>query len=394
VIKEKNIILKMGNICDHCLGRQFKNLFPKKTSALIGAAVRKGKNDKEIKKLMNEKLAIDETQKCFVCAGLFQRIDDAVELILEKMKHYEFDTFLVGCAILKKIQAMEEEIWAKIGGENVEPIKKELNIILRRKLLKKIGKKIDLNYPDIIFLADFVKNRILVNMNSLFIEGRYQKLVRDLPQTKWPGKEYNTSVEELVAESVLKATQATREKFHGQGREDLNALMLGKGRPFVIEIRDPKKRKINLKKVQKEINEKNKNKIKVTNFKFATKKRVIEIKSEKFDKTYRCLIETEKKVDKKKLKELDKFFTNKEIAQKTPTRSLGHRADKKRKRKVKKLKTKYLDTKKFEINVIAEAGTYIKELISGDKDRTKPSITEFLDNECKCIELDVIKISD
>ena len=394
MIKEKKIILGRGEICDHCLGRLFKQLFDQIPTVNIGAAVRKGKTDKEIQKIASKKLSHYETDKCFVCEGLFQRIDDAVELILGKMDEYEFDTFLVGVVIPKKIQAKEEELWSLIGGKDVEPIKRELNRILRDKIQKKSGKKINFDYPNIILLADFLKNRILVQINSLYIGGKYKKLKRGIPQTRWPTKEFPFSIEQYVLEPMLKAAQATKEKFHGQGREDIDALMLGTGRGFVAELLDPKKRKLDLKKIQNKINKDNKGKIEVSELKFVTKEKVKEIKSSKFDKTYRCLIETEKKIDKDKLKDLEKFFLEQEIIQETPQRSLGHRADKKRKRKIKKLKVKYISSKKFEINVSAEAGTYIKELISGDEGRTKPSITKQLKNKCKCIELDVLKIGN
>jgi tRNA pseudouridine synthase 10 len=39
-----------------------------------------------------------------------------------------------------------------------------------------------------------------------------------------------------------------------------------------------------------------------------------------------------------------------------------------------------------------ESGTYIKELISGDKGRTKPSISEMIGVPCNVTQLDVIKI--
>jgi len=44
------------------------------------------------------------------------------------------------------------------------------------------------------------------------------------------------------------------------------------------------------------------------------------------------------------------------------------------------------------IFVTTEAGLYIKELISGDKGRTQPNLSELLQNECVCKELDVVKI--
>ena len=39
-----------------------------------------------------------------------------------------------------------------------------------------------------------------------------------------------------------------------------------------------------------------------------------------------------------------------------------------------------------------ESGTYIKELVSGDDGRTKPSIAELIGSPCKVVELDVIEI--
>jgi tRNA U54 and U55 pseudouridine synthase Pus10 len=46
------------------------------------------------------------------------------------------------------------------------------------------------------------------------------------------------------------------------------------------------------------------------------------------------------------------------------------------------------------IEVDAEAGTYIKELISGDEGRTKPSISEFLGRPIKCTQLVVSGMKD
>ena len=40
----------------------------------------------------------------------------------------------------------------------------------------------------------------------------------------------------------------------------------------------------------------------------------------------------------------------------------------------------------------AESGTYIKELISGDNGRTKPSISKLIGIPCTVTELDVIEI--
>ena len=39
-------------------------------------------------------------------------------------------------------------------------------------------------------------------------------------------------------------------------------------------------------------------------------------------------------------------------------------------------------------------GTYVKEFISGDDNRTKPSVSEILGVPCYCEKLDVLEIMD
>ncbi len=75
---------------------------------------------------------------------------------------------------------------------------------------------------------------------------------------KYTGKKYNTSVGELIGNEFLKYTHGSNFIFHGCGREDIDALMLGNGRPFVLEIKDPMIRSINLYEIENIINKSNK----------------------------------------------------------------------------------------------------------------------------------------
>ena len=61
---------------------------------------------------------------------------------------------------------------------------------------------------------------------------------------------YQTSVEEIVAEKVMETSEGQEHSFHGMGREDIDARMLGNGRPFVLEIKNPVKRFIDLKEME------------------------------------------------------------------------------------------------------------------------------------------------
>jgi tRNA pseudouridine synthase 10 len=46
---------------------------------------------------------------------------------------------------------------------------------------------------------------------------------------------------------------------------------------------------------------------------------------------------------------------------------------------VKEVETKLVDSNHFEFIVNCDGGLYIKELISGDEDRTQPSVTSLLE---------------
>ncbi|MBI2542758.1 MAG: hypothetical protein HYW24_01065 [Candidatus Aenigmarchaeota archaeon] len=171
------------------------------------------------------------------------------------------------------------------------------------------------------------------------------------------------------------------------GREDIDARNLG-WRPFVIEAIKPLKRKIDLKKMQKEIN---RSKVKVRKLKFVDKDSIRKLKTDRTDKTYAVEVEFEKIIDKKLLKNL-KNLVKEPILQRTPQRVVHRRANKTRKRYVKQLSYKVIGKKKLLIKVRAEAGLYIKELVTGDDGRTMPNASELLNNKVKRLKLDVIKI--
>lgn len=47
----------------------------------------------------------------------------------------------------------------------------------------------------------------------------------------------------------------------------------------------------------------------------------------------------------------------------------------------------------FELNVVTQAGTYVKEFVHGDFGRTKPSIGDIIGSEVDIIALDVNAIN-
>src|SRR3989442_3092164 len=57
---------------------------------------------------------------------------------------------------------------------------------------------------------------------------------------------YPTSVEEVIATEIMRESGGISHALHGMGREDVDARMLGRGRPFIVEIKEPRKRRIEL----------------------------------------------------------------------------------------------------------------------------------------------------
>jgi len=409
--------MKEGYICDHCLGRMCANLLSGYANEQRGKIIRQfaaflidsgEKIDVDLSnfygiKFRNAKIKPEKPKECKLCKNFFlERIDDAAKKVAKKLGEFESDTFLIGSIVPNELAKLEEDFWAKAGIEWCEPIKNEINREVGKRVEKITKKKFEAKNPDVTVLVDFNTGRVKAEIRSLYVFGRYSKFVRNLPQTKWVcnecggkgcrkckgvGKMYKTSVQEIIEKPFLKAAGSRKSKFHGAGREDINARCLGQ-RPFVIEIVKPAKRKIDLKKIEKAVNKGKK--VKVYGLKFTAKDTIMRLKTAKVDKTYRAVVDFAKAVDKKKLKELKKL-PSMPIIQKTPLRVVHRRADKFRKRLVKKISYKVLAKKRLEVTITSEGGLYIKELINGDEGRTEPNIADLINNKVKKISLDVIK---
>ncbi|WP_283389705.1 tRNA pseudouridine(54/55) synthase Pus10 [Methanobrevibacter woesei] len=400
ILKAKELLeLTEGNICNHCLGR--------KLSSLV-----KGEDNLDRAKKISEELNINQDDAdCVICGNIFDRINDELfDKIYNKIEHLgvEFDTFLVGTSLDKAIKQKDDEISDSLDVV-VEPIKKELNRIIGSEIENNSDKEVSFEKQDIVINVDIrKKTKVRLQINPLFIEGKYNKYLRGIPQTKWPctkckgrgcdecngtGKQYPESVEELLSERILEVTRGYEAKFHGAGREDIDVLMLGSGRPFVLEIKEPKIRKINLKELEEEINKSAEGKTAYHGLKFVERNRKAEIKVSSPDtyKVYKALVKCEEPYDKSKLKDLEKLD---EINQQTPIRVLRRRADKVRIKHVKELKSEVIDDYTFEITIKTEGGLYIKELISGDEGRSKPNVSEILGVNAVCAQLDVIEVSE
>lgn len=387
-----------GKICKNCLGRKLSKTV-------------EGSNNIERANKVIDALDVTLDGDCVICDNLFDKLDDGLyEKIDDKINQLgiEFDTFLVGSKISKDIQKRDEELSEKFD-LSVETIKKEVNRLIGLEIWQRYDKEAEFEAQDIVFSINLINEpKVKIQINPLYIEGKYNKLKRGIPQTKWPcskckgkgceecnytGKQYPESVEELISEHFLKLTKGRDAKFHGAGREDIDVLMLGSGRQFVLEIKEPKIRKLDLKSIEDEINKINEGKTSYHNLHVCERKRKAIIKQSSPDayKVYDALVECEEDYDKDKL---DELLNLGEIHQQTPVRVLRRRTDMIRIKNVLDTSYEVIDDKMFSMRIKTEGGLYIKELISGDDGRSQPNVSEILGVKAKCIQLDVIEVSE
>ncbi|CAC5362236.1 PUS10 [Mytilus coruscus] len=229
----------------------------------------------------------------------------------------------------------------------------------------------------------------------VFVAGRYNKYSRELSQTPWiiEGKRKGeSSVEEEICNLIKKTFKYEEGRFSASGREDVDVRMLGSGRPFVVEMINPRKVTVTEEEMiflQQEIN-KNSTDVKVQDLQIVSKEETNNLKEGEMEKTkcYSALCWAAEPLTADKLLKLDSI-KDLVMQQKTPIRVLHRRPLATRERTVHSMSAKLQDDHHFILLLNTQAGTYIKEFVHGDFGRTKPNICTLLDMECDILTLDV-----
>lgn len=391
------------DLCDHCLGRLFAQLESGHTNLQRGQNLRAGVN--LLRSLSEEEPPVH--RECWVCGGIFDQVDRFASAAARRLSEVESDNFLLGTRIDPHLSEREERMWGEVGGESAESIKGELNREIGKRVEHLTGKGVEFDNPQVVAVVDTRFAHVELDIAPLFLYGRYRKLSREIPQTKWPcrkcggkgcdrcdhtGKQYPTSVQELIGDPLLEMTGGEDHFFHGMGREDIDALMLGSGRPFVIEVRNPRIRRLDLERAEGRINLSEN--VEVTGLRPSSREEVRRVKMSTPPKTYRIGVLLNGKVHKDKVNEVVRSLKNTTIIQQTPQRVAHRRADKARRRRIVDARLESLEDHHMALILKAESGTYVKEFVHGDQGRTKPNLSEALGVPCEVVSLDVIEIAD
>ncbi|MDX1611373.1 MAG: tRNA pseudouridine(54/55) synthase Pus10 [Candidatus Thermoplasmatota archaeon] len=385
-------------LCEHCLGRML-------------ARVDHGLGNDERGRLLCEAHDLETVPipGCYICQGLFDRLERMTDVAEATLKQVEFETYLVGTRVAHDIEARDELVKEDIGTEETENLTTELNREIGRRLWERHGWEAAFQRPQVTAVLDTRFDHVTLTYRSFCLYGRYRKFSREIPQTRWPcrscrgvgchkcegtGLTYPTSVEQLVTPPVLEATGATESKFHGAGREDVDALMLGSGRPFILEMVDPQRRFLDLEAVQEAINEHARPGAEVGPLQVVDPDLIPEVKAARGGKVYQATVAFDDDVAEETLLNACRILSDAPVAQRTPSRVAHRRADKVRKRRVARIEPREVgsDGRTAILLIEGDAGLYIKELISGDGGRTEPSLADQVGTGATCTALDVVHV--
>ncbi|MFH1328923.1 MAG: tRNA pseudouridine(54/55) synthase Pus10 [Candidatus Bathyarchaeota archaeon] len=421
-------------LCDSCLGRQFANLASGTSNAERGSALkmalilkahsmivedkRGGKkllkdialnslSDVAIETLKKASLEVKiENRTCEICKGKLQQLRKIASKIMRKIRDYEFNSFLVGAKIPEAIIEAEDSLRARYRIQWGETIRSEFTREMGKIIANKTLKPADYRKPDLTIKISPYDEEITLQIAPLLISGHYRKFVAGISQSKWlcrncggkgcqvcggTGKRYSDSVQEIVATPILKLTGGEDTTFHAGDTEDIDAKVLGNGKPFIIEVKKPRKRNINLATIKKQVN--TSKKVEVEDLHFAAGDHIKKIKmAESAEKIYQVIIEVGEGITEKDIANLQKTLSACQVKQETTKRAIHRRVNRVQERYIYETKIRKMTPKKIEMTIRCQGGLHLKELISGDNGRTDPSVAKILLKNVKCIEMNVLGI--
>ncbi|XP_011268962.1 putative tRNA pseudouridine synthase Pus10 [Camponotus floridanus] len=269
--------------------------------------------------------------------------------------------------------------------------------------------------PQLVIKMFVSVENILCSHNSIFIGGCYNKFSRKLSQTPWfinGEKKVDTSVQDLLCNLIAETVKAESIKFLSSGREDVDVRNIYSGRPFAVELLNPRMTNITnelLRHLVVNINQSTKQVQITSGLKVLSKLDLKKLKEGENVKTkfYRALCVCKSANSLSQLETLNEL-KNIKIIQKTPIRVLHRRPLSPRTRTIYEMRVRWAkphelkkllqvsaeSTDKFFIlDVKTQAGTYVKEFVHGDFGRTKPSLCDFLNTEVDIVALDVTGIN-
>ncbi len=290
-------LVRIGT-CDHCLGRLGGKKRFEQSIEESGAEIRSTVVERD-SHLVN---AREEEPLCPFCENLFEESELLADIIFDNIAPYELSRLQLGARIPKDQIQDEEDLRKRFGAGGSDALKSSLVQAIAQHLNKKLENVTLVNdKPQILALIDVLTLTVELDIRAHYLYGRYIKLERGIPQTRWPcrackgrgcercdqtGLQYKKSVQDLIGNPLLEMFQAKEHAFHGMGREDIDVRCMGRGRPFVIEMKEPKLRSVDVVKAMEQINTSAEGSIQITGLRDSNRSEVVRVKDTPAEKSY------------------------------------------------------------------------------------------------------------
>jgi tRNA pseudouridine synthase 10 len=329
-------------------------------------------------------------RQCYICHCLMDSLDSIAERIVDAVRSYEFETFLIGATLPTQIYEREDAMRARLKIRGRESVKNQLTRELGMRLVRQARKKVEYMKPDVtVSLTIDKENNVDVAIRSrpLALFGRYVKKSRGVPQKQdrcpscegrgcdscnYSGLSGYSSIEGVIAKDLVEMTGGQVPKFSWIGSEDQSSLVLGSGRPFYVRVFNPKKRRLKRSRIRS-------NGIQAT-------LSVIEDEP-KFHPRFRVKTKIhakcEKALSKQDMKELSSLAgaeVSFENRSKTATK------------KIYSARARRIGDNQFTLTIVADGGLMIKQFAGGEE-YMKPNISEILGTKCECVAFDILDVS-
>ena len=389
---------KRYNLCIYCLHRQLAQVGKSSTGGLLHT-----KKTKPLKKVKSD--------SCYICQGIMSELDSTVKIISSAIEadQYEFDSFILGASLPSVIFEREDSIRARFKVRGRENIRKQFVDELRIRLEKITEKSVQYITPDVAILIviankdtddtnnsndynNTLRQTVLLKASPIFLSGRYVKTTRGLPQKKdicqkcsgrgcslctYMGASSFDSIEAIISRRVIEITRGDTTKFSWLGGEDKDSLVLGKGRPFVVRVSNPKVRRLKKDLIIEE------NGLCAVIKKQQSSKHSFQLPSRFTTKT-KITIHAEGELPYKKLATLTNVLENSEVSFRAKSKIL--------KKKIYSVQVEQIDEKRFILTVTADGGLFIKQFVGGQQ-YSEPNISKITGVKCECVAFDVLEVN-
>lgn len=372
VLSTSNEIIKKYNLCDYCLGRLFTKQLRLSSNKILGKKLKNGR---------------ESNHSCYICKNLFDNLDHFLKLMLDSSFDYKFRTFSIGTIIKPSIVDRDDALKSEFKLRGIDGIKSDITkelVKLFSKKTKKITNYID---PEIIFTVNLKEPSCNLYSKPIVISGRYTKSKRGYSQKQkscdnCSGKgcrtcnfhgisEFN-SVEGVISKLIFKKFGGTTTKFTWIGGEDKSSLVLGSGRPFIVKLQNPLKRKIKLSDYASDF-------ISIFNLKIIDDSPKTPLK---FSSLATIKISTDSKFDAENLKKL-KNLKNSPII-------VSEKSGKSYEKKIFDINYKKTSDQIILVKIRVEGGLPIKRFVIGND--VTPNISETIGTHCIPEEFDFLEI--